>query len=110
MKYTTLVILALLVTGTQVSANEEQELCEWWGSAANVVAQNRDNGMEEYDLIGKYLSENKSYGEQSILIPIIDRVYGIESHLTPNQVEFTEKEICQLALNASGLNSFIRGN
>ena len=41
--------------------HSEPAFCEWLGEAAISIAQNRDNGIEEYDLIGKYFKENKSY-------------------------------------------------
>ena len=95
-------LLTILLFATTFPAyanhgNPNANFCEWLGNAANVVAQNRDNGIEEYDLIGKYLSESESYGEQSIVIPLIDRVYGIESELSPEQIAFTERQQCEIA-------------
>jgi hypothetical protein len=90
----------LLVLSTASNAEgraSEPTFCEWLGDSAFTVAQNRDNGIEEYDLIGKVLSEGKSYGEQSIVIPLIDRVYGIEKQLSPGKITFIEKQHCEIA-------------
>ena len=95
-------ILTTLLLVISLSANAENNhldptFCEWLGDAATAVAQNRDNGTEEYDLIGKYLSHGKSYGEQSVVIPLIDRVYSIERDLSPNDVAFAEQQRCEVA-------------
>ena len=92
-------ILFLSSISAYAENNHSQDsFCEWLGQAAISVAQNRDNGIDEYDLIGKYLSEGKSYGEQSVVIPLIDRVYGIEKNLSPEEVAFAEQQRCEIAL------------
>ena len=95
-------ILTLLLFFISISIHAEinhsqATFCEWFGDAAISVAQNRDNGIGEYELIGKYLSESKSYGEQSVVIHLIDRVYGIEKHLNPEKVAFVEQQRCEIA-------------
>jgi len=100
MKTLVLTTLLLLTSFSAYSKNEytEPSFCEWLGNAATSVAQIRDNGVGEYDLIGKYLSEGKSYGEQSVVIPLIDRVYGVEKQLSPAKILFIEKQQCMLTL------------
>ena len=90
-------LLAITISGNANSNASAPTFCEWLGDAATAIAQNRDNGIEEYDLIGKYLSEGKSYGEQSVVIPLIDRVYGIEGNLSPEEVAFAEQQRCEIA-------------
>lgn len=90
-------LLAITISANANSNSSESTFCEWLGNAATTIAQNRDNGIEEYDLIGKYLSENKSYGEQSVVIPLIDRIYGIEGGLNPDEVAFAEQRRCEIA-------------
>ena len=90
-------LLAITISASASSNSSAPTFCEWLGDAATAIAQNRDNGIEEYDLIGKYLSESKSYGEQSIVIPLIDRVYGIERGLEPDEVAFAEQQRCEVA-------------
>lgn len=97
----TLIITTLsFVMSITVQANQnhaQPTFCEWFSEAANAVAQNRDNGMDEHDLIDKYLQEDKSYGEQSVVIPLIDRVYGLERDLNPEEIAFAEKQRCEIA-------------
>ena len=95
-----LLTILLFTLSTISAANDiasEQTLCEWMGDTATSVAVNRNNGIEEYDLIGMYLSEGKSYGEQSIVIPLIDRVYNIGKNLSPDEVAFAEMQRCEIA-------------
>ena len=99
MRLLLITIFSLFFSSTNYAASNlsEPTFCEWLGDAATAVAQNRDNGIDEYDLIGKYLSENESYGEQSVVIPLIDRVYGIERSLSPEEIAFAEKQRCEIA-------------
>jgi len=96
-----LILTTLLLTLSMVSYAEgrysEPTFCEWLGEAATSVTKNRDLGMEEYDLIGNYLSEGKSYGEQSVVIPLIDRVYGIERNTNSDDIAFIEQQRCVIA-------------
>ena len=94
--FTTL-LLALSISAHARHGHSEPAFCEWLGETAISIAQNRDNGIEEYDLIGKVLSEDKSYGEQSVVIPLIDRVYGIEGNIDPDEVAFAEQQRCEVA-------------
>ena len=52
--FTTL-LLALSISAHARHGHSEPVFCEWLGETAISIAQNRDNGIEEYDLIGKYL-------------------------------------------------------
>ena len=94
--FTTLV-LAFSLSAHAKHGHSEPAFCEWPGEAVISIAQNRDNGMGEYDLIGKFLKEDKSYGEQSVVIPLIDRVYGIEGNIDPDEVAFAEQQRCEVA-------------
>ena len=93
----TLLLLGLSMVSHAEDRTYKPTFCEWLGDSAYTVAQNRDNGIEEYDLIGKVLSEDKSYGEQSVVIPLIDRVYGIEGNIDPDEVAFAEQQRCEIA-------------
>ena len=92
----TLIFTAFLLAFS-ISAHAESAFCAWLGEAAISVAQNRDHGIGGYDLIGTYLQEDKSYGEQSVVIPLIDRVYGIEGNMDPDEVAFAEQQRCEIA-------------
>ncbi len=96
-----LLLTALLLT-ISISVNAkhgypEPTFCEWLGEAATSAAKNLDLGMEEYELIGNYLSEGKSYGEQNVVIPLIDRVYGIERNTNSGDIAFIEQQRCEIA-------------
>lgn len=96
-----LLLTALLLT-ISISVNAkhgypEPTFCEWLGEAASSVAKNRELGMDEYELIGKFLSKDKSYGEQSVVIPLIDRIYGSGSDLRSNEIAFIEQQRCEVA-------------
>ena len=79
-------------------AQAESMYCEWFGNAASVIAQNRNNGMSEFDLIENYLDQNQSYEQQQVIIPLIDRVYGKEGQLSPDTIAVVEQQRCELAL------------
>ncbi len=99
MKHRVITIIFLLVVNASTYAQDSNNtFCEWLGNAANVVAQNRDNGIKEYDLIKKYLDQSISYGEQSVVIPLIDRVYNFENNLDPDEVAFAERQQCEIAM------------
>lgn len=93
----TILLLGLSMVNHAEGRNSEPTFCEWLGESAYTVAQSRANGIEEYDLIGKVLSEGKSYGEQSVVIPLIDRVYGIEGNINSDEVAFIEQQRCEVA-------------
>jgi len=93
----TALLLTLSIASYAKDINSNPTFCEWLGEAASSVAKNRELGMDEYELIGKFLTEGKSYGEQSIVIPLIDRVYGIESDISSNEIAFIEQQRCEVA-------------
>ena len=87
----------LLTISTIANANNyhtEPTFCEWLGNAGSIIAQNRDKGMSETDLIKNYLEQQQSYEEQLIIIPLIDRVYNKKEYLTPDEIAFVEKRQC----------------
>ena len=93
----TALLLTLSIASYAKDLNSNPTYCEWLGEAASSVAKNRELGMDEYELIGKYLSEDKSYGEQSVVIPLIDRIYGSESDFSSNEIAFIEQQRCEVA-------------
>ena len=99
MKSLILTIILLILSTMSFADNiaSEPNFCEWLGNAATSVAKNRALGIDEYELIGKYLSEGKSYGEQSVVIPLIDRVYRIEGDISPDEIASIEQQRCEIA-------------
>ena len=96
---TLFIIIALLnVTLMTNFTLADGQYCEWLGNAAGIVAQNRDNGLEEYDLIKNYLHQNQSYQEQKTILSLIDRVYQLEKSRNPAEIAYIEKLRCEVAL------------
>ncbi len=98
MKYVLILILFIYssISSAEINANGNT-FCEWMGSAANSVALNRDKGIDEYELIDRYLKQGSSYGEQSVVIPLIDRVYNKKQTLSPDELAFAERRNCEIA-------------
>ncbi len=77
-----ILIIGLLLLALTVKASyfydysENLNYCDWMSNAAYIVAQNRDIGIEEYKLIGKYIEQDGFYDEQVIVINLIDHIYG----------------------------------
>ena len=88
-------LLVISISASSKNNYSEPTFCEWIEAAAIAVTQNRDNGIEEYDLIGKYLSAGTSYEEQSIIIRLIDRVYRTD--ISQGEIAFIEKQECEIA-------------
>ena len=93
----TIILLTLSTASYADNVAPKSNFCDWLGDAATSVAESRALGMDEYDLIGKYLSQGKSYGEQSVVIPLIDRVYGIKGDISPDEIAFIEQQRCEIA-------------
>lgn len=98
MKALIFLLVAIIQSFSINQAQAESMYCEWFGNAANVIAQNRDNGMSEFDLTENYLNQNQTYQQQQIIIPLIDRVYGKEGQLSPETIAIVEQQRCELAL------------
>ena len=97
MKTLILLIAVINLTFTMQHANANSAYCEWIGSAATVIAENRDNGLSEFDLIENYLNQNQSYLEQNIILPLIERVYSTDRNTSPGEIAFVEQQQCELA-------------
>ena len=110
MKQYTITIILLLLSTISFASNstDETSFCEWLGNSATSIAQSRNRGIAEYDLIGDYLAQDKSYGEQSVLIPLIDRAYGIARNVNPQDLAIIERTQCEIALTNN--ISIISGN
>lgn len=92
-----LLLIALINIGLIAnSAHANTPYCEWLSSAANSIAQSRDNGLAEFDLIENYLQQSQSYTEQKIILQLIDRVYQLDKGSKPTQVAYIEKQRCEI--------------
>ena len=97
MKTLILLLVASNLSVSMQSVEANSTYCEWLGNAAIVIAQNRDNGMSEIDLIDNYLQQNQSYVEQQVIIPLIDRVYSTEKGIGPSEIAIVEQQLCEIA-------------
>lgn len=89
------VILYAANTTAKANPSSSQDLfCNWVADAALAVAENRRNGIGEYDLIDKVLATNTNYREQIVIIPLIDRIYRSEENLSPFDHALIEYEMC----------------
>ena len=79
------------------NAHANTPYCEWLSSATYSIAQSRNNGLAEFDLIENYLQQSQSYAEQKIILQLIDRVYQLDKSSTPTQVAYVEKQRCEIA-------------
>ena len=77
---------------------EDINYCTWMGSAANVIVKNLDLGINEYDLIGRYLKHGDSYDEQIIIISLIDRIYSSQKHNDFDMVTLQAESACMSAM------------
>ncbi len=97
MKTLILLIAAINLGFTMQQANANSAYCEWIGSAAMIIAENRDNGLSEFDLIENYLDQNQSYQEQTVILPLIERVYTTDRNTSPGEIAIVEQQQCELA-------------
>jgi len=98
---TFLLTILFFCTSVPIQANDRvlgHSFCQWLGNAAISIVNNRDNGMDEYDLIEEYLEQTQSYIEQSVIIPLIDRIYGIEPGIDTEDIAFVERQQCLVSL------------
>ena len=97
MKTLILLIAIINLNITMQQANASSSYCEWLGNAAVVIAENRNNGMSEFDLIENYLDQSQSYEEQQAIIPLIDRVYATDQGIGPTEIAIVEQQQCEIA-------------
>ena len=92
-----LMLVLLYVVNSAANAHvsqNETEFCEWVSRVASAVTQNRSNGMDEHQLIATVLKTNADYSQQSVIIPIIDRIFREENNLNPQAQALIEYQTC----------------
>lgn len=97
MKTLILLIATINLNLTMQYANADSTYCEWVGQAANIIAENRNNGMSEFDLMENYLDQNQSYHEQKVVIPLIERIYSTDRGIGPEEIAIVEQQQCEIA-------------
>ena len=74
-----LIFMLIVCYSTQLTAEEHPEInrfCMWKASAAQTIAMNRDLGLEEVKVMAYYLNQQTTYGEQKIVLGLIEEIYG----------------------------------
>ena len=96
---TLILLIAFLNVGLSINnAHANIQYCEWMSHVAQAVAENRNNGMSEFDLIDNYLEQSQNYSEQQAVLSLIDRVYQMDVDSSADDIAFVEKERCELAM------------
>ena len=72
--------------------------CIWMGTAANIIAKNRDLGIKKNDLIKNYLIQGDDYNEQIIIISLIDSIYGPQKNEDADMVTLQTESKCMSGL------------
>ncbi len=73
---------------------EINRFCMWKASAAQVIAMNRDIGLDETEIIAQYLKQEADYNEQLIVLSLIDRIYGTYEFVTHDTIYSQTNKTC----------------
>ena len=87
----------ILVIPNQAVADEYSEMkkfCMWKSSAAQVIAMNRDIGLNETEITSNYLKQENAYNEQVIVLSLIDRIYGTYAFVTHDTIYSQTNKTC----------------
>ena len=71
-----------------------KKFCMWKASAAQVVAMNRDFGLNETEIIREYLNQETAYNEQVVVLNLIDRIYGTYEFVTHDTIYLQTNKTC----------------
>ena len=89
--------VSFLAISFQVMAEQHPEItrfCTWKANAARVITMNRDIGLEELELTGKYLDQINSYEEQKIVLSLIEKIYGPYEFVDNNTIYSQTHKTC----------------
>jgi hypothetical protein len=92
-----LIIFSILTFPNVVVAEgypEMKKFCMWKASAAQVIAMNRDFGLNETTIIDKYLKQENDYNEQTVVLELIDRIYGTYEYVTHDTIYTQTNKTC----------------
>ncbi len=92
-----LILFFVLAIPNQAIADEYPEMkkfCMWKASAAQVVAMNRDFGLNETEIIREYLNQETAYNEQVVVLNLIDRIYGTYEFVTHDTIYLQTNKTC----------------
>ncbi len=92
-----LTLLFVLAIPNQAIADEYPEMkrfCMWKASAAQIIAMNRDFGLNETEIIGQYFNQETAYNEQVVVLNLIDRIYGTYEFVTHDTIYLQTNKTC----------------
>ena len=92
-----LILLLVLGNISQAFADEQRELkkfCMWKASAAQVIAMNRDFGLNETEITRQFLKQQTDYKEQLIVLYLIDKIYGNYEFVTHDTIYLQTNKTC----------------
>ena len=87
----------ILVIPNQAFADEYFEMkkfCIWKSNAAQVIAMNRDIGLNETEITSHYLNQAHAYNEQVIVLNLIDKIYGTYAFVTHDTIYLQTNKTC----------------
>ncbi|MEM7401537.1 MAG: hypothetical protein AAF304_06270 [Pseudomonadota bacterium] len=90
-------LLLVLAIHSPVFAEEYREMkrfCMWKASAAQVIAMNRDFGLNEIEVTGQYLNQETDYTEQVLVLKLIDKIYGPYEYVTHDTIYSQTNKTC----------------
>ncbi len=90
-------LLFILATPNQVIADQYPEMkkfCMWKASAAQIIAMNRDLGLNQTEITGQYLNQEDDYNEQVVVLDLIDRIYGRYEFVTHDTIYSQTNKTC----------------
>ncbi len=91
------ILFFIIAIPNQALSEEHPELnrfCMWKASAAQVIAMNRDIGLDEIKITAQYLKQEADYNEQLIVLGLIDRIYGTYEFVTHDTIYSQTKKTC----------------
>jgi len=92
-----LAVFITLILLNQAFAEEYPEIkkfCMWKSSAAQVIAMNRDIGLNETEITKQYLMQENAYNEQVIVLRLIDKIYGPYEYVSHDTVYTQTNKTC----------------
>ncbi|MFK7816285.1 MAG: hypothetical protein AB8B92_08110 [Gammaproteobacteria bacterium] len=92
-----LFILVIPAIPNQVVADgypEMKKFCMWKASAAQIIAMNRDFGLNQTEITGQYLNQEDDYNEQVVVLNLIDRIYGTYEFVTHDTIYLQTNKTC----------------
>lgn len=89
--------LLFLITPNLAIADDYAEMkifCIWKANAAQIIAMNRDFGLNETEVTGNYLNQETPYNEQEVVLHLIDKIFGTYEYVTHDTIYAQTNKTC----------------